>query len=113
VPEWEQHLREPRKRGRKPKAAQSDDDEFDCAAEEAERREPAERALEKGTRIAVYWTDLDDWFTATVLSSRLDRSEEDDRRLTHVLYDAAGGWSKRSELSYWHCLAHECYKVES
>ena len=87
-------------------------DAFDEAA--AQQPAAAERPLPKGTRIRVYWTELDEWYEAAVLSSRMERGDDGEmQRATHVVYDAVGAWSSSTakQLTYWHCLSDEAWAV--
>ena len=61
--------------------------------------------LAKGTRISIFWTDMNEWFDATVTSSRIEAGDDGrPQRATHVTYDAVGLWTRARDLKYWHCL---------
>lgn len=78
-------------------------DPYDVAAELNER--PHDTVLKKGTRISVFWTDMHEWFNATVTSSRLEWGDDGrPQRATHVIYDATGPWTRPRDLKHWHCL---------
>ena len=51
---------------------QRDVDAFDVAAAAAAAQAAVSPALPKGLRISVFWTDMDEWYDATVLSSRVE-----------------------------------------
>ena len=68
------------------------------------------KALPKGTRISVYWTEMQEWFSGTCTSSRLEPADGGGtQRSTYVAYDAVGPWASCSaaELRYCHCLDDE------
>ena len=69
---------------------------------------PAPR--KKNQRLKVYWTDMDEWFSGTFRTSRVeDAGGGDKQRSSCVVYDAAGPWVRCNEqqLTYWHCLGDE------
>ena len=75
---------------------------------EAEAAPAADVRLNKGTRVEIYWTEMDNWYTATVTSSR--KEVGDDGRLqvaTRVVYDPVDRWGA---LAYWHCLDDERWR---
>ena len=68
--------------------------------------------IPSGTRITVYWTEMDQWFDGTVTSSRLETGDDGQRqRATHVQYDPVGVWRSSRQLSYWHCLDDEHWQL--
>ena len=78
-------------------------DTFDAEAARPPQVPPT--VLKKGTRISVFWTEMNEWFDATVTSSRLEIGDDgQEQRATHVTYDAVGPWTKGRDLKYWHCL---------
>ena len=80
-------------------------DPFD---EEQPVREEPSPPIPSGTRISVYWTEMEQWFDGTVTSSRLETGDDGQRqRATHVQYDPFGTWRSTRQLSYWHCLDDE------
>jgi len=67
-----------------------------------------------GTRITVYWTELDEWFSGTLTSSRLEDADGGGKqRSSRVVYDKTGLWTraKDKDLVYWHNLSDELWKV--
>ena len=71
---------------------------------------PAPSVLHPGERIAVYWTDLSEWYHGTFTSSRVEAADGGGfQRASRVVYDAVGAWahSKPKDLTYWHCLDDE------
>ena len=66
--------------------------------------------LKNGQRITVYWTDMDEWYDATHLSTRKTIDGEGDTIYeSHVEYDAVGVWTNKTK--YWHCLSDETWEV--
>ena len=69
------------------------------------------RKLKKGTKISVFWTEMQQWFTGTVTSSRLETGDDGQtQRATHIQYDKVGAWRTTKQLSHWHCLDDECWQ---
>jgi hypothetical protein len=72
-------------------------------------------ALAKGTRISIYWTEMDEWFACTILSTRMEKGDDGrPQRATHVQYDAQGAWATcgPKNLQFWHCLDDERWQPE-
>ena len=66
--------------------------------------------LRAGDRIAVYWTEMGEWYTGTFTSSRVEDSDIGGKqRASRVVYDAVGKWArcKAKASTYWHCLDDE------
>ena len=52
------------------------------------RSSPGE-ALAAGSRVSVFWTDMDEWFTGTVSRSRVEPADDGgSQRATQIIYDA-------------------------
>jgi hypothetical protein len=69
---------------------------------------PPSNAVPNGTRVTVYWTEMDAWYDGVITSSRLEAGDDGaPQRATRVLYDATGPW--RKQLAYWHCLDVETW----
>ena len=69
--------------------------------------------LRRDERISIYWSDMDQWFTATYRTSRVEAADGGGKqRSSCVLYDAAGPWANcsKSQLTYWHCLDDEIWQ---
>ena len=97
---WERELG-----GRAEKANARHADAFDERAARAEGGD-AHPNLGKGARISVYWTEMDEWYEATHLSTRKVRDENGETvHESHVQYDAVGEW--KTTTKYWHRLADE------
>ena len=93
---WEEALREPTTGKRK----RSGEDAFDAAA--ATVAGAVAPALSRGTRIQVYWTEEQQWYTATATRWQWEEGDDGQRqRATHLVYDAVGAWP---ETKLWHCL---------
>ena len=77
-----------------------------------EPAQPAEpgKAIAKGSRITVYWTDMHTWYNGTCTSNKLEPADGGGmQRSTYVLYDAVGAWAQctPAQLRYCHCLDDE------
>ena len=82
--------------------------------QEAPETVAAPAPLRKGDRLAVYWSDMREWFDATFLSSVVEPADGGGtQRTSKVLYDAVGLWSGCStkDLTYHHCLDDEMWKT--
>ena len=80
-------------------------DDFDSKAPEG-----PSPPLPKGTRISVFWTDMEEWYRGTVTSSRMDSTDDGTKyRATRIVYDSVGAW--RTQRSYWHSLDDEHYEL--
>ena len=85
-----------------PKTKRGQHDAFD---EAAQHHQDDSTVLAPKTRLRVFWTGLQKWYHATVISSRSASDENGATyRATKVLYDAADGWCTKHELTYTHCL---------
>jgi hypothetical protein len=76
--------------------------------------EPDPPPAPPGTRISVYWTEMDEWYTGTYTSSRLEEADGGGRqRSSRIVYDKAGLWTnaKDKDLVYWHNLSDEMWKL--
>ena len=72
--------------------------------------------LKRGERLAVYWTEMDQWFTGTFKTSRIEDADGGGtQRSSCVVYDAVGLWAtcSHNQLTYWHCLDDEQWKTIS
>ena len=75
--------------------------------------EPKPSALQPGARVAVYWTEMDEWFVGTYTRDVVEAADGGGKqRSSCVVYDAVGPWAKCSkrELTYWHCLDDEQWR---
>ena len=80
-----------------------------------EQDEPADSApppppLVSGDKVSVYWTELKQWYTGTLTSSRVEASDDGGKqRASRIVYDATGPWAQcnAAALTYWHCLDDE------
>lgn len=66
--------------------------------------------LKAGDRVAVYWTEMQEWYTGTFTSSRIEDSDVGGKqRASRIVYDATGKWATCSarQSTYWHCLDDE------
>ena len=73
---------------------------------------PPPPPLKTGEKIAVYWTELKDWYDGTYTSSRVEPSDDGGlQRASRVVYDATGQWRRctAAQLTYWHCLDDELW----
>ena len=69
--------------------------------------------LRRDERVSIYWSDMDQWFTATYRTSRVEAADGGGKqRSSCVLYDATGPWANcsKSQLTYWHCLDDEIWQ---
>ena len=88
-------------------ATQRATDSFDERAQ-ATQQAAQRPQLAKGERISVYWTEMDAWFSATHMSTR--KAYDNDGNAiyeSHLIYDATGAWTRKQDLTYWHCLDDE------
>ena len=72
--------------------------------------------LKAGTRISVFWTEMNEWFVGTYQCSRVETSDNgDEQRASCVVYDATGPWAKcsRRNSTFWHCLDDEQWVLAS
>ena len=77
----------------------------------ADKASPA--PVKRGTRVSVYWTEMDQWFTGTLTTSRVEPADNGgEQRACCVVYDAVGPWAtcNKPQLTYWHCLDDEQWK---
>jgi hypothetical protein len=78
------------------------DDRYDTRA--AAEPAPLTR-LANGTRISVYWTEMEEWYAGTLTSTRKEVGDDGRPQIaSRVVYDAVAPWPS---LSYWHCLDDE------
>ena len=76
-----------------------------------ERSAPGD-ALAAGSRVSVFWTDMDEWFTGTVSRTRIEPADDGgSQRATQIIYDAVGNWTTARQLTYWHCLDDENWEA--
>ena len=69
--------------------------------------------LKRGERLYVYWTDDNEWYPGTFVTSRVEDADGGGRqRSSCILYDAVGAWASctKAQLTYWHCLDDELWK---
>ena len=59
-------------------------------------------------RIRVFWTDMDEWFSATVTSHRAEGSGP---RATRVVYDVTPQFPRARENVFWHDLSTERWEA--
>ena len=77
---------------------------------------PAPAPLKRGERLSVYWTDHNEWYTATCKTTRVEDADGGGtQRATCVTYDATGPWTSCTarQLTYWHCLDDEQWKASA
>ena len=66
--------------------------------------------LKRGARLSVYWTDMNEWFSGTFTTSRVEDADGGGRqRACCIVYDAVGPWAacNKAQQTYWHCLDDE------
>jgi hypothetical protein len=71
--------------------------------------------LKPGARVSVYWTELQEWYTGTFTSSRVEAADGGGtQRASRIVYDAVGCWSActAKQLTYYHCLDDEQWRAE-
>lgn len=71
--------------------------------------------LDKGARVEVYWTELQEWYSGTYRQCRKEAADDGGMQYaSQIVYDAVGNWETCSakELTYWHCLDDELWKME-
>ena len=69
-------------------------------------------ALATGSRVSVFWTDMDTWFTGTVSQTRVEPADDGgSQRATQIIYDAVDNWTTARQLTYWHCLDDENWEA--
>ena len=69
--------------------------------------------VQPNDRISIYWTELDQWYSATHTSTR--QVHTDDGLIAYdsrVVYDAVGPWQKPEDLIYYHDLNKETWELE-
>ena len=69
--------------------------------------------LKRGERLYVYWTDDNEWYPGTFVTSRIEDADGGGRqRSSCILYDAVGAWASctKAQLTYWHCLDDKLWK---
>ena len=74
---------------------------------------PARAPATRGARVAVYWTDMGEWYEGTYQTSRVEKADGGGtQRASCILYDAVGQWESCSKqtLTYWHCLDDEQWR---
>ena len=80
-----------------------------AAVAEAKVEAPERPPLSKGQRIRVYWTEEDEWYDATHLSTRKAVDNDGEHMFeSHIEYDPVGVWLKQTR--YWHCLQNELWE---
>ena len=70
--------------------------------------------LKKGERLSVYWTDLNEWYEGTFITSRVEDADGGGKqRASCIVYDAVGPWAQctKADLTYWHCLDDEQWEA--
>ena len=70
--------------------------------------------LKKGERLSVYWTDLNEWYEGTFVTSRVEDADGGGKqRASCIVYDAVGSWAQctKADLTYWHCLDDEQWEA--
>ena len=70
-------------------------------------------ALKRGSRVDVFWSDMDEWFTATYKTNRVEDADGGGKqRASCLVYDAVGPWQSctQTQLTYWHCLDDELWR---
>ena len=70
--------------------------------------------LKVGTRVSVYWTDMDEWFEGTYQCCRMEAADGGGtQRASCIVYDATGPWAScsKKQSTFWHCLDDEQWKV--
>ena len=75
---------------------------------------PPPPALTPGQRVSIYWTDLQEWYTGTYTSSRVENADGGGKqRASRIVYDAQGAWARctAKDLTYWHCLDDEIWRL--
>ena len=71
--------------------------------------------LKRGERLSVYWTELDQWYAGTFVTSCVEAADGGGKqRSSCIVYDAAGAWAActKQQLTYWHCLDDEQWSGE-
>ena len=64
---------------------------------------PPPPPLASGDRIAVFWTEENEWYTGAFTSSRVERDETGSPvRISRIMYDAVP--NKWKQQGAWHCL---------
>ena len=66
--------------------------------------------LKRGERVSIFWTDMNEWFTGTFSTSRVEAADGGgQQRACCIVYDATGPWAacNKAQLTYWHCLDDE------
>ena len=74
---------------------------------------PARAPATRGARVAVYWTDMGEWYEGTYQTSRVEKADGGGtQRASCILYDAVGQWEScnKQTLTYWHCLDDEQWR---
>ena len=74
---------------------------------------PAPSVLKPGDRLEIYWTELQQWYSCTFTSSRVEDADGGGKqRSSRVVYDAVGLWANcpPKALTYWHCLDDEQWR---
>ena len=70
--------------------------------------------LKRGERLSVYWTEMNEWYEGTYVTSRVEDADGGGKqRSSCILYDAVGAWAQctKSQLTYWHCLDDEQWEA--
>ena len=81
------------------------------AGDTADASDAPSPALAAGTRVTVFWTDMDRWFDGTVQRSRLEEADGGGtQRATQIVYDPIDNWVTAKQLTYWHCLDDETWQ---
>ena len=90
--------------------------DVEAPAAKAEWREPPpppavdKAPLKRGERVSIFWTDMNEWFTGTFSTSRVEAADGGgQQRACCIVYDATGPWAacNKAQLTYWHCLDDE------
>ena len=76
--------------------------------------QPSAPPLTAGTRVEVFWTEINEWFSGTFTSSRVEDADGGGKqRSSRIVYDATGPWAScnAKQLTYWHCLDDEMWRL--
>jgi hypothetical protein len=90
------------------------DKQLDRWEEPEKPQEPDPPPVPPGTRIAIYWTDMDEWYAGTYTSSRIEPADGGGtQRSSRIVYDKTGLWTNATDRSmvYWHNLSDEIWKL--
>ena len=86
------------------------DAEADEKASVTTTARPPPPPIKANERISVYWTEMNEWYTGTFTSSRVEVGDDGElQRVSRVVYDAVGPW--KATTVYWHCLDDERWQA--